>query len=37
MSDNRLKACVAIKLNGLCPKRQLGDAEKIYEIIVLIF
>jgi len=34
MSHNRLKACVAVKQNGLCPKRQIGDATKIYEIIV---
>ena len=29
MSHNRLKACVAVKQNGLCPKRQIGDAAKI--------
>jgi len=34
MSDNRLKAYVAIKQNGLCPKCRTGDAAKISEIIV---
>jgi len=37
MSDNRLKACIAVKQNCLCPKRQIGDAPKISEIIVKIF
>jgi len=34
MSDNKLKACVAVKQNGLCLKRRTGDAARISEIIL---